>query len=232
MKEFITLLLIIGITIPCKSQENLTNRNNAIRISGGKFFADLGDVKSFYFSTSYFKYIKNWAIGGQIGFRYGAQGSYSNYSDYPSNLLGRSDHFQTTYAFDKSLFLSTEFGDIKPEFKEERFFQTYFHLMIERKFKILNRFYASLAVGPSTEYADIIFPAQQQPAKVSGFYGKDIEVYIYDYLLHRYFAFGWVFQGRFKYQIANIAVGPGFEFSDYPNGGRIITGFIEASFNF
>lgn len=233
MKQFILVIITILVQLACVfGQDSDFNRSNNFKITVGRYFSSIGDYRNFYGAVAYTRKLSAWEIGLQGGFRYKATGAYGALNDQQPNVIGRSDGFMTNYPFDPSLFISTDFGNIKPVFREGRYFQTFVHLLVERNFRLFDHLYASVSLGPSMEYADNVFPAQKQDARVTGFYGKDIRIYMYDYLLHRYIAFGWMAAGRLKYDFGNYAVAVGAEVANYPKGNRLYSGFGEFIFKF
>lgn len=208
-------------------QTNMEN-HNTIRLSVGRYYAALLDSRNFYGAGAYTRKLGKFEVGAQAGFRYEAYHFvHIVRGDETVNVIGKSDGFKTQYPFGHVVFLTTDIGDIHPEFKATRYFQTFFHLFLERNFKLFDNFYASLALGPSIEYGDIVFPAHVQDALISGPYGEDLEVRLYDFLLHRYIAFGWMGAGRLKYDFGKVGLAIGFEYSHYPDGNRIKSPFLE-----
>src|SRR5690606_8753932 len=153
-------------------------------------------------------------VGAQAGFRYEAYHFlHIVREDETVNVIRKSDDFKTQYPFGHVVFLTTDIGDLHPEFKATRYFQIFFHLFLERNFKLYDNFYASVALGHSIEYRHVVLPAHVQSARVSGTYGGDLEVRLYDFLLHRYLAFGWMGAGRLKYDFGKVSQAVGFEYS-------------------
>lgn len=220
----ITLLFLSFSGVYC--QEKIETRNT-LRLSAGRFYSAIIELQKFYGGGSYTRKFGKFEIGGQVGMRYATYRMTPVSTVEQVNMIGRTDDFQTDYPFGGLVFLTTLIGDRRPAFKESRFFQTYAHLFVERNFKIYKKIYASLALGPSLEYGDLVFPAHAQTARVSGFYGDDMEVRLYDFLLHRYFAYGWMAAGRFKYDFENVLLAAGLEFANYPNGNRFYSPFVE-----
>ncbi len=160
-------------------------------------------------------------IGGYRHLAYGSKFSDPFGKVLPDNLIDAQDSGgQTTYPE----------GDRVRGFFTSRFYQSYFHLYIERTFYFNKRFNAWLGLAPGVEYFDDVKPIQAETVHFVNDRPTADQFYLYTTSYKRIVAYGYLLSLGVNYNVGNVYLQLGFERSNYFVGARYKYLFLGAGF--